>query len=100
MGFVLMEEVRVGNSSKLSLGNTSWSWADVEVKDTNRVVQRTVKVCKSAFLGSSKEGFGNTQDQGCTFAISVDRRQVNFKAQARRMEHFPKGNRYLVSRHI
>ena len=95
-----MEEILVGNSSQLSLGNTSWSWADVEVKDANRVVQRSVNVRQSALLEMSTEGFGNTQDQSCAFAIIVDRGQVNFKAQARRMEHFPKGNRYLVSRYI
>jgi hypothetical protein len=100
MGFVLMQEVLVGNTSKLSLGNTSWSWADVEVKDTNRVVNRTVNVRQSALLEMSTEGSGNTQDQSCAFAIIVDRREVNFKAQARRMEHFPKGNWHLVSRYI
>jgi hypothetical protein len=95
-----MEEVLVGNTSKLSLGNTSWSWTDVEVKDINRVVQRSVNVRQGALLEMSTEGFGNTQDQSCAFGIIVDRRQVNFKAQARGMEHFPKGNWYLVSRYI
>ena len=100
MGFILMEELLVGNTLELSLGNTSWSWAHVEVKDTNRVIQRTVKVCQSVLVETSTEGSGNTQDQSCAFANVVDRCQVNFKAQARRMEHFPKGNWYLVSRYI